>query len=173
MRIERTVIADIPEVEKIYSEARAYQFQQSGYAWPVFSKSFIEKEIIDKRHFKVLDKDDEMAGVFSIVKAEPIIWNDKDGKEAIYLHRMAIRNRYRGKNIAKKVVDWAMIEAWKNKKKFIRIDTWANNEALTGYYQKLGFERVGKRQLPPQSDLPEHYNNIEVNLFEMKLKNFF
>ena len=173
MRIERTVIADIPEVEKIYSEARAYQFQQSGYAWPVFSKSFIEKEIIDKRHFKVLDKDDEMAGVFSIVKAEPIIWNDKDGKEAIYLHRMAIRNSYRGKNIAKKVVDWAMVEAWKNKKKFIRIDTWANNEALTDYYRKLGFEWIGKKQLPPTSDLPEHYNNIEVNLFEMKLKNFF
>lgn len=62
-----------------------------------------------------------------------------------------------------------MTEAWKNKKKFIRIDTWANNEALTVYCQKLGFERVGKRQLPPQSDLPEHYNNIEVNLFEIRL----
>lgn len=169
MRIDRTIIADIPTVEMIYSEARAYQFQQTGYGWPVFSKSFIEKEIIDKRHFKVLDKDDEMAGVFSIVKAEPIIWNDKDGKQAIYLHRMAIRNRYRGKNIAKKVVDWAMVEAWKNKKKFIRIDTWANNDALTDYYQKLGFERVGRRQLPTQSDLPEHYNNIEVNLFEIRL----
>lgn len=169
MRIERTVIADIPMVEKIYSEARAYQFQQSGYGWPVFSKSFIENEITEKRHFKVLGKDDEMAGVFSIVKAEPIIWNDKDGKEAIYLHRMAIRNSYRGKNIAKKVVDWAMVEAWKNKKKFIRIDTWANNEALTDYYRKLGFEWIGKKQLPPTSDLPEHYNNIEVNLFEIRL----
>lgn len=62
-----------------------------------------------------------------------------------------------------------MTEAWKHKKKFIRVDTWANNDTLTDYYRKLGFEWVGKRQLPPQSDLPEHYNNIEVNLFEIKL----
>jgi ribosomal protein S18 acetylase RimI-like enzyme len=169
MRIKRTILADIPIVEKIYSEARAYQFQQTGYGWPIFSHSFIAQEIAEKRHYRVLDTDDEMAGVFSIVKAEPIIWNDKDGNQAIYLHRMAIRNRYRGNNIAKEVVEWAKTEAWKHKKKFIRVDTWANNDALTDYYQKLGFEWVGKKKLPPQSDLPEHYNHIEVNLFEIRL----
>jgi len=169
MKIECTTTADIPVVEKIYAEARAYQLQQTGHGWPVFSPSFIEKEIIEKRHFKVVDEEDRIAGVFSIVNAEPVIWGDAEGKEAIYLHRMATLDKYRGKSIAKKIVEWAAIEAWESKKKFIRIDTWADNEALTAYYQHLGFKFVKKTILPPESDLPEHYYNIEVNLFEMKL----
>ena len=115
-----------------------------------------------------------MVGVFSIVKAEPIIWNDKDGKQALYLHRMAIRKPVQREQYCKEVVNWAMTEAWKHKKNLYELILGQNNEALTDYYRKLGFEWVGKKQLPPTSDLPEHYNNIriyliEVNLFEIRL----
>jgi len=169
MRIEQTIITDISSVEKIYTEAIAYQHQQTGYSWYPFSPSFIKQEIEEKRHFKVVTDEDEIAGVFSVMNVDPIIWNDDKGKEAIYLHRMAILNNYRGKNIAKRVVEWAMIEAFKCKKKFIRIDTWASNKKLITYYQNLGFRLIGKKQLPPKSNLPAHYNNIEVSLFEIKL----
>lgn len=169
MKIVRTQNSDIKSVQQIYQEARDYQLKTVGYGWSVFSKEFILQEISEKRHYKAVDLRKEIVGVFSVVYSEPLIWDDYEGTEAIYLHRMAIKNKFRGSGFAKQVIEWTIIEAWKHKKNFIRIDTWANNQALTGYYQKLGFKWVGKKQLPPTSDLPGHYNNIEVNLFEMKL----
>jgi N-acetylglutamate synthase and related acetyltransferases len=170
MKIVHTTIADIPMVEEIYSEARAYQQQLTGYSWPVFSRSFIEQEIKETRHYKVVDEEGRIAGVFSIVFAEPVIWNDQEG-EALYLHRMASLKKYHGNNIARKIVDWAMLEARKLNRNYLRLDTWANNEGLTAYYQRLGFEWVGKKKLPPESDLMDHYNNLEVNLFQIRLDN--
>jgi|SRR5690554_5344 len=169
MKIVRTQNSDITSVQQIYQEARDYQLKTVGYGWSVFSKEFILKEISEKRHYKAVDLYNEITGVFSVVYSEPLIWDDYEGTKAIYLHRMAMKNRFRGSGFAKRIIEWAIIEAWKRKKNFIRIDTWANNQALTDYYQKLGFKWVGKKQLPPTSDLPRHYNNIEVNLFEMKL----
>lgn len=169
MEIERTMRDDLPSVLEIYRQARAYQYQQTGYGWPEFPVSFIEAEIREKRHFRVLDEQGEIAGVLSVVYTEPVIWNDSGGKEALYLHRMAIPNRYRGKSIAAKMIAWAVTEAGKQNRKYVRLDTWANNEMLTAYYQRLGFALIGKKQLPPKSDLPDHYHNIEVNLFEIRL----
>lgn len=169
MKIERTLPDEIPSVHEIYRQARAYQYRQTGYGWPEFPSSFIEAEIKEKRHFKVLDSLGEIAGIFSVVYAEPVIWNDSDGKEAMYLHRMAIQNRYRGKSIAGEMIAWAIAEARQQKRQYLRLDTWAINEALTAYYQRLGFILIEKRQLPAKSDLPDHYHGIEVNLFEIQL----
>ncbi len=169
MRIERTTNGDLTHVEGIYQEARAYQFQQSGYGWPIFERSFIMGEILEKRHYKIIDEKGQMVAVFSTVNTEPVIWDDSHGTEAIYLHRMAVRGAYRGQNIVGKILDWAMAKARMEGKKYIRVDTWANNRALTDYYQRLGFKWMGKRKLPPKSELPPHYHGIEVNVFEIKV----
>lgn len=169
MKIAPTHPDDIYFVQKIYMEARAYQYKKTGYGWHGFSRDLIESEIAEKRHFKIVDEEGEIAGIFSVVYTEPVIWNDTEGKEAIYLHRMATGDRHRGREAAKRIVEWATGEARRQKKKFVRIDTWADNTALTAYYRRLGFVPAGKKQLPPESDLPEHYNNIEVSLFEIKI----
>ncbi|MGN6352484.1 MAG: GNAT family N-acetyltransferase [Parafilimonas sp.] len=170
MQIVTTTLNDIDSVKEIYSAARHYQLQQTGYGWPVFADDFIEQEIKEKRHFKVLDDAGEIAGIFSVVNEEPVIWDDTDGKEAIYLHRMAVSSRHRGKQIAAEMVNWAKKRAIEQNKKFVRIDTWSDNEALKSYYRHLGFALVGKKSISSDTGLPEHYNNIEVNLFEIKLK---
>jgi Acetyltransferases len=167
MHIRNTLISELPLVEAIYAEARAYQLLQSGYSWPVFERAFIENEILENRHYVLDDGQGVLAAVFSIVWKEPEIWNDTKGNEAIYLHRMVICNQYRGQQLTRKIIDWAIVMAQQLHKKFVRVDTWAQNKQLTNYYQRLGFQWVGRRKLPPQSHLPKHYNNIEVNLFQI------
>lgn len=167
LTISLTKPDDIPTVEEVYREARAFQLKQSGYGWPVFSRSFIAEEIAASRHFKLVDDDNTIAGVFSIVYTEPVIWNDTDESTAIYLHRMAILDKYRGHSIARLVIDWAIAKARRQHKQYVRMDTWADNKMLTQYYQQLGFTLAGKKKLPPDSALPAHYNNIELHLFEI------
>lgn len=103
MKIVRTQNSDITSVQQIYQEARDYQLKTVGYGWSVFSKEFILKEISEKRHYKAVDLYNEITGVFSVVYSEPLIWDDYEGTKAIYLHRMAMKNRFRGSGFAKRI----------------------------------------------------------------------
>lgn len=164
-----STLHDIPEIEEIYTEARAFQQQHFGRWWPVFTREFIADEIKNKEHLKITTAQGMIAAVFSVVKAEPVIWNDREGKAALYLHRMAVRDSCRGQGIAGRIVEWTKTKARKQERSYVRLDTWADNEHLALYYQRLGFKPVGRRQLPTESDLPGHYSDLEVSLFEIKL----
>lgn len=169
MVIQPTGIKDLPEVLDIYTEAREYQQAHFKKSWPVFPDTFVSAEIRERKHFKMIAEKETIAAVFSIVRSEPVIWNDPDGKMAMYLHRMAVRNAYKGQGIASRIIDWAITTAREEGRKYLRLDTWADNDALRAHYQKLGFRLSGKTQLPLESDLPKHYSGIEVNLFEISI----
>lgn len=169
MEIKSTSAKSIHLVQRIYQEARAYQYKKTGYGWPFFSNQIIENEIREKQHFTILYNNKIIAGVFTILNIEPAIWEDMNGYEAIYLRRLAIRDQYRGKKLGAAAVEWAIIEAKKLNKKYIRIDLESGNEKLITHFQTLGFKSAGTKDLIPGKDLPTDYNIIEVNLLEMKL----
>jgi hypothetical protein len=46
------------------------------------------------------------------------------------------------------------------------MDTWGDNQRLVNYYVACGFQHIGNRQLGVVPDLPAHYNNANLALFE-------
>jgi ribosomal protein S18 acetylase RimI-like enzyme len=168
MKIETSTIDDITEIFKLYKIATDYQKTKLITHWPVFEKEMIEKEIFEKRQFKILI-DNKIACIWTIDFNDPLIWQQKDKDPAIYIHRIATNPDFRGQNLVTIILDWAKEYALKNKKLFIRMDTVGENTKLIDYYRNCGFDFLGLSKLENTSGLPTHYHKATVSLFEVKI----
>jgi ribosomal protein S18 acetylase RimI-like enzyme len=152
----------------LYECARGFQKIKGAVLWPQFDKALIEREIAEKRQWKLMI-DGQMACVWATTFDDPQIWEERNNDPAVYIHRIATNPDFRGQYFVDELVVWAKIYALKNEKKFIRMDTVGENKGLIDYYQKSGFDFLGLAKLRQTEGLLAHYQNATVCLFEISL----
>ncbi len=160
--------ADFDEIVRLYDAAIEFQKTKFDKAWLPFDRLLIEREIAEKRLWKIL-LEDKIACVFSIAFEDPFIWKEKSVDPAIYIHRIVTNPEFRGQKFVPKITVWAHKYARGIGKKFIRMDTWGDNQKLLDYYTECGFEFLGVITPTKSPDLPPHYDGITLSLFEIKL----
>ncbi|SNR38965.1 GNAT family N-acetyltransferase [Flavobacterium sp. ov086] len=168
MQITNCTLADIEKISELYEVARQYQKIKSATIWPIFSHNLIETDINEKRQYKIII-DNEIACIWTLTYKDPQIWEEKDNIFSIYIHRIATNPSFRGQNLVAIIIKWAKEYAQENNKKLIRLDTVGKNLGLISHYEKLGFEYLGLFDLKDTSELPEHYHNAAVSLFELSV----
>ncbi len=159
---------DLEEIFRLYDLAIEFQKTKFDKFWLPFERQFIEREITEKRHWKITI-DEEIACVFSINFDDSLIWKDVRGDEAVYLHRVAVNPDFRGTKFFPTIVEWLRGYAKKLGKQFVRMDTWDDNEKLINYYVNCGFDFLGVTIPAKTESLPKHYEAISLGLFEMKI----
>lgn len=158
---------DFDTIFKFYDMAIAHQKKVFNKHWQGFSKELVETEIAENRQYKIL-VDGEVACVFAVTFNDFLIWGDRD-HDAIYIHRIVTHPNFRGRSFVKQITTWAKSYAVENQLKYIRMDTWADNEKLLDYYTSCGFEYVGIASMEKTEGLPKHYEGISLSLFEIEL----
>lgn len=169
MIISYSSLKDIKEIFRLYHLATEFQkvtFPENQ--WPQFERELIEKEILEKRQFKLLI-DDEIACVWAITFSDPEIWEEKNTDPALYIHRIATNPNFRGGNFVSVIVDWAKEFAVAHQKQYVRLDTCGHNTRLISHYEKCGFKFLGMKALKNSEGLPAHYEDADVCYFEIKL----
>ncbi len=166
MTIQHSTTTDIDAIFKIYDDATAYQKTVTNKCWLGFERTLIEKEINEKRHFKIMEGN-EITGTFLIAYNNPLIWEDSGADNAIYLHRIATKSNHRGRSYTKKIVDWTKNLAKDNDKSFVRLDTHSGNEKINRYYESCGFTYKGIRSIEWNKELPAHYKDGPFSIFEL------
>lgn len=138
--------------------------------WPPFEKSFIEKEIKEKRQWKIII-DNIIVCNWAVTFEDREIWGRKDKNDGIYIHRICNNPISRGNRYIDTIVEWSRIYATQIGKQFVRLDTLGNNTKLIEHYTSAGFDFLGMYKLTDTANLPSHYKN-EPNccLFEIDLK---
>ena len=169
MTIENSVPADKGEIFILYEMARIFQKIKCAVLWPEFDNALIEKEIAEKRQWKILINN-QIACVWATTFSDPQIWEEREKDPSVYIHRIATNPIFRGQNLVGQIVSWAKIYGDENEKKFVRMDTVGKNKGLIDYYQKCGFEFLGLLKLKDTKGLPRHYENATVSLFQMTVK---
>lgn len=169
MIIHNIDISEIEEVFKFYKIASDYQkAKKTVVVWPEFDRKLIETEIEESRQFK-LTIANEIACIWAITFSDEQIWEEKNSNNAIYIHRIATNPNLRKNNFVAKIVDWAKIYAQQKNIQFIRLDTLGKNEKLIEHYKNAGFQFLGMFDMKNTSNLPSHYHNTPVCLFEIDL----
>lgn len=168
MQFLNSTTEDFDEIFRLYDAAIEFQKAKFHRAWLPFDRAMINREIDEKRHWKIL-LDDKIACIFSVTFEDPFIWKEKSGEPAIYIHRIVTNPEFRGQKFVPKITDWAREYAPAVGKKFIRMDTWGDNQKLRDYYIDCGFEFLGVITPTASVDLPKHYDGITLSLFEIKL----
>lgn len=168
MEILNSTIQDTEEIFRLYKLATAFQKTKSATPWPDFDSKLIETEIVEKRQWKIVI-DGKVACVWATTFSDPQIWEERDKDPSIYIHRIATSPDFKGQNLVSEIVTWAKKYASENNKKFIRMDTVGNNPGLISHYKKCGFDFLGLSKLKNTNELPAHYENATVSLFEIAI----
>jgi ribosomal protein S18 acetylase RimI-like enzyme len=128
----------------------------------------IETEIKERRHWKIV-MDGTIVCIFSTSTDDSLIWGKKDNESALYLHRIATEPDHRGNNYVPIILEWVKANAKKAGIKFIRLDTFSENQKLVDYYLKCGFTLLRIVSLKKSKHLPKHYHNASLGLFEIRI----
>ncbi len=166
--IEAAVLEDIDRVFELYDLATSYQKTKTDRTWSGFEKELIETEILQNRLWKIIENN-EIACIFSIAFSDEAIWGERDKDKSVYLHRIATNPEFRGKGYVKRIIQWAREYALANEIKYIRLDTFGDNDALIDYYVKCGFKFLGLTSPKDTNELPKHYEGISLSLFEIEV----
>ncbi|MEP7142434.1 MAG: GNAT family N-acetyltransferase [Ferruginibacter sp.] len=170
MQIINSTKDDIGKIFILYDAAVAYQKTKFDKHWQGFDAQLIEQEVNENRQFKIL-VDDTIVCIFAITFNDALIWGERDKAPSVYIHRIVTDPGFHGNNYVKNITAWAIRYANKNGKKFVRMDTWGDNQKLIGYYENCGFKFVGLSGILSGENLPRHYQGIRLSLFEIDLKN--
>ncbi len=166
LKIINSTIEDIETIFKLYDDAIAHQKKVFHKHWAGFERSLIEKEIAEQRQWKIVMGDD-IACIFAVTYNDAAIWRERDSDPSIYIHRIVTNPDFRGSAFVRDIVAWAIPFCVQNGKKFIRMDTWADNPKLIAYYQTFGFKYMGDTQPENVDGLPKHYSGNPLALFEI------
>lgn len=168
MKIVNTTIDDLEAVLHLFDQTMELQGKNGYIVWDHIDKARIENDIENSLHYKVLNAN-EMLCIFSVQYNDPFIWRDRDHNDAIYLHRIVVNPKFKGQRQFEKVLNWAKQLALQRNLKFIRMDTWAENNKLIDYYKSFGFEFIENYKTTDAAELPTPNRNLNVALLEMKL----
>lgn len=162
-------VADLDVVLELFKEAIRYQKENNYIGWPDMDRKFIEADIQNGLLYKVVS-DHTILGIFCVCYTDQLIWRDKEKGDAIYLHRIVLNRAHSGSKIFNTVLDWAIGYARSNSLKYVRMDTWAENEKLIDYYKGYGFRFVENYTTADTTDLPVQHRNLKVALLELEVK---
>ena len=167
-QILNTEKSDLNFICTLFDAAIAYQKRKNYTVWKGYDTDLLKKEIENNRQFKIV-ANGEILCVFSVCYADPVIWREMDRGDAIYLHRIVVNPEHKGKKQFKKVLDWAIAEAESENLRFIRMDTWADNQNIIEYYKSFGFKFLENYTTPDSPELAFQYRKQKLALLEYSL----
>lgn len=169
-KVENSTSEDIETILHLYELAREFQRSKKNVVvWPDFSPTVIERDIENGSQWKLV-MDQSIACVWTTTRSDAAIWGPKNQDRALYIHRIATSPDFRGRNLVQQVTTWAQTYASEQAIDFVRLDTMGENQRLISLYQGAGFEYLGAFEVPDRSQLPDHYGQGMVQLFEIDLR---
>lgn len=170
MRIKTSNLSDEACFLAFWNAALVYQRENKLPLWPDYPATKIREEVQHGLHFSVFNPNDDLVGYFSVVLSDPVIWAGDEKGDAIYIHRMCVNPAVKGGRLAQYVLAWACGYAAAKKRKYVRMDTWGDNLRLVDYYTSCGFRHIRTRNLGDVPELPPHYNNAVLALFQNEIE---
>lgn len=145
MNITKASIDDLASIMEIVIEAKAYLKSQNIDQWQDgYPNEEGLKLDINNNSLYVVKDNDLIIGVFCMGDYEPTydkIYNGQWTSDSDYVvvHRFAVRNKYKGKGVAKYIFDYV-----KNKYDYIRVDTHPDNKSMIKCLYNNGFTYRGE-----------------------------
>ncbi|MCL4392621.1 GNAT family N-acetyltransferase [Patescibacteria group bacterium] len=144
--IQQAQKEDAQIIVNILSSALQYKVSHGDMVWgtePYSSKKLLHN--IKEGNTYIARIGNIPVGTLTLLLEDEMIWG-KQPPIATYVHKLAIKDGYHGRDLGKKLLDWASQQATNNGRSLLRIDFHYNNYGLRSYYEKLGFKLVEKNR---------------------------
>jgi len=91
----------------------------------------------------------EVAGAIRFQLEDPLFWPDRPAGEAAFVHRLVARRAFKGRGVARALLEWATRHARAQGRRLLRLDCDANRPKLRALYESCGFRLHSYRQVGP------------------------
>lgn len=78
-------------------------------------------------------------GTMRITDSDPDFWPDTNPREAIYLHRLAVRRSVAGGQVSTALLQHAAQVATQRRVRYLRLDALCDRKSLRNVYERFGF----------------------------------
>jgi ribosomal protein S18 acetylase RimI-like enzyme len=137
---------DLDEIVEILSEAARWLLEQGIRQWPdPFPRDRVAA-LLERGSFYLARLDGEPVATFALLWSDPAFWGERP-PDAGYVHAIAVRRAYAGRELGKRLLDWAEGRATESGREYLRLDCVTDNENLRAYYERLGFEPRGETRI--------------------------
>lgn len=154
LTIRKAKPADLPALEALREEAVAWLASKGLDQWqpgqPRLPTTASTVNAIERGATYLAYEGDELVGTITVDDyADPGFWTEAERAEpALYVHRMIVAQRARGRSLGTTLLDWATDQARCTSRPLLRLDAWKTNEALHRCYRRQGFRHVRTVDLP-------------------------
>jgi ribosomal protein S18 acetylase RimI-like enzyme len=157
---------DLPRIYNLFEEAIRFQKDNHYIGWNNYDSDFIRADVDQGLLFKIVNENADVLAIFCICYTDKLIWRNREQGDALYLHRIVLNRVFQGMKIFNTVLKWAIVHASTLRKKFVRMDTWAENHKLIDYYKGYGFQVIELYTTSDTPALPIQHRNLHVALLE-------
>jgi GNAT superfamily N-acetyltransferase len=104
---------------------------------------------IDAGQFFIAEVDGDPAGVIRFQLEDLLFWPDLLQSESAFVHRLAVRRRYKGQGVSDALLEWSIDRARSLGKRHLRLDCDESRPKLRALYERIGFRFHSFRQVGP------------------------
>lgn len=146
-------ISDQPKVIALFKAAADRIHRMGVDHWqywknpPVEKLKWVEDGIKNKEYFFVENHQGETIGMLRLLDEDLMYWGKQTSK-AKYIHSLIVIENYNGKGIGQQILNHVQTHAQNEGCRHLRLDADSKNPKLCHYYERLGFKKVGVKQLP-------------------------
>ncbi len=119
---------------------------------------WVEEGIQNKEFFFIDKQDGENIGMVRILNQDLLYWGEQN-EPAKYVHSLVVKEEYNGMGFGTQILHEIEKSTKKDNCSYLRLDADSKNPKLCNYYERLGFEKVGIKELPLS----------DYNLYEKKI----
>jgi GNAT superfamily N-acetyltransferase len=93
--------------------------------------------------------DGEPAGAIRFQLEDALFWPDRPAGEAAFVHRLVVPRAFKGRGVARALLEWARGHARDQGRGLLRLDCDADRSKLRALYESCGFRLHSYRQVGP------------------------
>jgi GNAT superfamily N-acetyltransferase len=148
--IRQADVAETAAVSAVLSEAAAWLAATGRPMWKAdeLSPARIAADV-GNRLFHVAVIDGDIVGTVKFQLTDLEFWPDVPQAECAFIHRLAVRRRAAGGDVADALMRWAVDRARSLGRRYLRLDTEASRTRLRERYERFGFRHHSNRQVGP------------------------
>lgn len=152
MTFKQVTISDLKTILSMLKSASEELSQKGVEQWSYWQSppkekiEWLKQGLLNNEFFFVYYKNQQV-GMFRLLYKDELYWG-KQNNPAGYIHSLVIKSDYKGQEFGSKIIERVQKELIYKKIELMRLDCVSHNKRLCGYYEKLGFKKVGVVQMP-------------------------
>ena len=163
LKVTPATSENTPALHSILEEARAFKESLGDDIWGPAPFTLEEVDgMVASGNMYVAVIDGEIAVAFALQQSDERMWGPDRGNDgqATYIHRLAVRERFRGQKLGEQILDWAIDRTKEEGRSFVRLDCSYENRGLCTYYERRGFQEVERIDRPKSAGARNPHNPV-------------